>query len=89
MSKPEKNLDVVAINDRTDLVIWVDGPYDERNAEAVIKMAIMRQGVADRFFVTAPHGVNKAGEKPIRGNVEQPMVEPRGPRGLASQRGGE
>lgn len=56
-----KTLDVVAVSD-DNKVLWVDGPYDEPNAEAVINMAIMRQGVEDRFFAARPHGQHKTGD---------------------------
>lgn len=55
-------VDVVAVSHDSE-VLWVYGPKDEANAEAAINMAIMRQGLEDRFFTTAPTGKFKAGDK--------------------------
>jgi len=58
----EKNLDVVAVDLETKKILWVQERLDEDNADAVISMAVMRQGVKDRFFVAVTHGDYKAGD---------------------------
>lgn len=58
----KKMKDVLAVSTETNKVLWVDGPKDEKNAEAIINMAIMRQGVRDRFFTTAKPGKYKDGD---------------------------
>jgi hypothetical protein len=58
-------VDVVAVSlEAAKRVLWSEGPYTEREAEAeaVIRMAIFRQGVADRFFTTSRPGRYKAGD---------------------------
>ena len=92
MSKQQ--YDVAAITINGSEVIWVDGPYDAENADAVIKMAVMRQGVEDRFFAACKPKQYKAGDKWTGGvQLELPpedpdyinvggMRYPRGPRGL-------
>ena len=59
----ESMFDVVAVSTDDNRVLWVDGPKTEPNAHAIITMAIMRQGVEDRFFTTAIPGKYKAGDK--------------------------
>lgn len=59
--KPQ--FDVAAIEISTGSVLWIDGPYDAQNADAVIKMAIMRQGVKDRFFAACQPKQYKSGDK--------------------------
>ena len=34
----------------------------ERNAEAIVNMAVMRRGVEHHFFTTAPHGKYRDGD---------------------------
>jgi hypothetical protein len=43
-------------------ILWIDSVENEENAEAVIKMAIARQGVEDRFFKSVEHGKFKEGD---------------------------
>lgn len=63
MKKQKEELfDVVAVSDHGSLVLWVMTDKTERNAEAIINMAVMRQGVADRFFTTAQPGRYKEGD---------------------------
>lgn len=62
MSK-EKQFDVAAVEISTGNVLWVDGPYDAQSADAVIKMAVMRQGVEDRFFAPCSTGSCKQGDR--------------------------
>lgn len=84
--------DVAAVEISTGAVIWVDGPFDAENADAVIRMAIIRQGVEDRFFSTCQHDQYKQGDK-WEGGLPLPeldkeyihaggMMFPRGKRGL-------
>jgi hypothetical protein len=90
----EAQFDVAAVSIETSTVLWVSGPHNAENADAVTKMAIMRQGVEDRFFSPCQHGQYKAGEK-WTGGVPLPVLEedpdyihaggmyfPRGKRGL-------
>ncbi len=47
-------------------ILWVDDAKTKPNAEAVEVMAVMRQGVADRFFAVVPAGDHKTGEKWVK-----------------------
>ena len=90
MGKPM--YDVVAVELETSKVLWMMGPNDADNAEAVHNMAIMRQGVEDRFFGYAQPGQYKKGddwEGGVQLSGQDPeyvhsggMVFPRGKRGL-------
>lgn len=63
-SEDDGNLyDVVAVGIDDSRVIWVDRKKTLPNAEAVVAMAVMRQGVEDRFFAPVPHGRYKEGDK--------------------------
>lgn len=63
-SKDDGNLyDVVAISLNDSSILWVDEKKTLPNAEAVVAMAVMRQGVSDRFFKPVPHGQYKKGDK--------------------------
>lgn len=55
--------DVIAVEIDTSRIIWVDRKKTLPNAEAVIAMAVMRQGVEDRFFCEVPHGRYEEGDK--------------------------
>ena len=59
----ESMFDVVAVSTDDNRVLWVDGPKTEPNANAIITMAIMRQGVEDRFFTAANPGKYRVGDK--------------------------
>jgi hypothetical protein len=91
--------DVVAVTIKDSKILWVMGPRDAANAEAIHNMAIMRQGVEDRFFAYAQPKQYVAGDK-WEGGVELPAPEesddgrlvkrgdmwyPNGPRGLERQ----
>jgi len=58
-----KKYDVAAVSLDDNSILWVDGPKTLPNAEATVRMAVMRQGVEDRFFVEVTHGVYKQGDK--------------------------
>ncbi len=55
--------DVVAVSLDDSSVIWVDENQTLPNAEAVVAMAVMRQGCEDRFFAPVPAGKYKQGDK--------------------------
>ena len=57
-----QKFDVIAVNIDTNRILWVDGPKTAANADAFIRMAIMRQGVGDRYFTTTLPGAFKAGD---------------------------
>jgi len=62
--KDDGNLyDVVAVDIDSNSILWVEPKKTARNAEAVIGMAVMRQGVEDRFFTKVAHGTYKQGDK--------------------------
>ena len=48
----EKLVDVIAVSFGDARVLWVMPRKTERNAEAIIAMAVARQGVEDRYFTT-------------------------------------
>lgn len=90
MAKPM--FDVVAVDTATSKILWVMGPQDAANAEAIYNMAIMRQGVENRFFAYAQPRQYTEGDV-YEGGVELPpqdpnyitsgaITYPRGPRGL-------
>lgn len=55
--------DVVAVSIEHGTVRMMDRNLDEQNAEAVIRMAVMRRGVEEEFFSKAPAGKYKDGDK--------------------------
>jgi hypothetical protein len=55
--------DVVAVSIDDSTILWVYEKKTLPNAEAVVAMAIMRQGVEDRFFSPVPHGTYQQGDK--------------------------
>ena len=55
--------DVVAISLDDNSILWVDKNKTLPNAEAVVAMAVMRQGCGDRFFAPTPHGKYKQGDQ--------------------------
>jgi hypothetical protein len=57
-----KLYDVVAVSLGDNSILWVDEKKTLPNAEAVVNMAIMRQGVEDRFFKPVAHGTYKQGD---------------------------
>jgi len=59
----EKLFDVLAVNFETYTVKFMAEGKTERNAEAVERMAIMRRGVEEDFYVSVPAGMYKEGEK--------------------------
>jgi hypothetical protein len=61
MSEPLK--DVWAVSLETGKVRLMAESLTEKNAEAVVSMAVMRRGVDEEFFGTAPHGKYKEGDK--------------------------
>lgn len=72
MGKPMYDVICVSIDEPT--ILWVDGPHDRDNAEAVHDMAIARQGVRDRFFAYAQPKQYKSGDK-WEGGVNIPNRE--------------
>lgn len=56
----EKLFDVVAVNIKTGAERLIAEHKTERNAEAIVAMAVMRQGVVTEFFKTrlSPHEVS-------------------------------
>lgn len=55
--------DVVAVDLHTNRILWVEHKKTLPNAEAVVAMAVMRQGVEDRFFSEVPHGAYNEGDE--------------------------
>lgn len=60
--KAEPMFDVVAVSLEGRKVLWTMGPKTERNAEAIIDMAVMRQGCDDRYFTTSDPGKYAEGD---------------------------
>lgn len=58
-----KLYDVVAVSLDDNSILWVEQKKTLPNAEAIVAMAVMRQGVENRFFTEVPHGTYKQGEK--------------------------
>ena len=57
-----KLFDVVAVNMDTNKVRLMAESKSERNAEAIVMMAVGRRGVEEEFFAEVPHGKYKAGD---------------------------
>ena len=55
--------DVVAVSLDNNRILWVERKKTLPNAEAVVAMAVMRQGCDDRFFSEVPHGAYQEGDK--------------------------
>ena len=55
--------DVVAVSLDDNSILWVEEKKTLPNAEAIEAMAVMRQGVEDRFFTHVPHGTYRQGDK--------------------------
>lgn len=63
-SKDDGHLyDVIAVSIRDSSILWVDRGKTLPNAEAIEMMAVMRQGVEDRFFTHVPTGTYKQGDQ--------------------------
>lgn len=56
MKTKEQLFDVVAVNLTTGAARHLDTGKTERNAEAIVSMAVMRRGVDEEFFKTVPAG---------------------------------
>lgn len=54
--------DVLAVSIETNAVRLMAQNKDERNAEAIVEMAVIRRGVEEEFFTTAPTGKYKDGD---------------------------
>lgn len=60
--RPETTLyDVLAVRHEDDVVKWVEHDKTYTNAEAIMKMAIMRQGLDECRFVIIPSGPHASG----------------------------
>lgn len=55
--------DVLGVNLETKLVRVMARDKTEENASAFIDMAVMRRGVDDEFFASAPSGMYSDGDK--------------------------
>lgn len=51
----EPLFDVVAVNLKTGAERFLDQRKTERNAEAIVDMAVIRRGVDVEFYTTKPH----------------------------------
>lgn len=58
-----KMFDVVAVNVTTRKVRLIAENKTERNAEAIVMMAVGRRGVEEEFFTECAHGEYKEGDK--------------------------
>ena len=54
--------DVIEVDFETHKVRVLETGKSERNAEAVVQMAVMRRGVERSFFTTAPAGKYRDGD---------------------------
>lgn len=55
-TKSEPLFDVVAVNMQTGAERHIDTRKTERNAEAIVSIAVIRRGVEEEFFKTVPAG---------------------------------
>lgn len=58
----ETLFDVVAVSLDDNSILWVEKKKTLANAEAIVSMAVMRQGCDDRFFTSVPHGLYSKGD---------------------------
>jgi len=70
--------DVLAVNIETSVVRVIDRNKTERNAEAIVNMAVMRRGVDVEFFTTAPAGKYRGGETCQAGSAPE-VAQPENP----------
>jgi len=61
-SKTEPLFDVVAVNIQTNNVRFMAQGKTERNAEAIVNMAVHRRGVEEEFYTEVPAGKFKEGD---------------------------
>ena len=54
--------DVVAVNLETKAVRFMAEKQDQRNAEAVVYLAVMRRGVDTEFYAEVPAGMYQDGD---------------------------
>ena len=73
--------DVVRVAFTTNQVKVLAGPRDKWQAEAVLKMAVLRTGVEYQFFARVPHGRYQDGDEwkgaedeVVAGTVEESMA---------------
>ncbi len=59
---PEPLLDVIAVQHDTKRIRLIATGKTEGNAEAIVMMAVMRLGVDEEFFDTAPTGKYRDGD---------------------------
>lgn len=63
MTAPVDLKDVVAVDLVTDTVRIMAENKTERNADAIVNLAVMRRGVDEEFFAVVPHGKYSTGDK--------------------------
>lgn len=51
----EALFDVIAVNIETGAERFLDTAKTERNAEAIVRMAVMRRGCDEEFYTIKPH----------------------------------
>lgn len=61
--QPSARFDVVAVNLHTRIVRLIATDKTERNADAIVMMAVGRHGVDNEFFSECPHGKYRDGDK--------------------------
>ena len=61
--KKQQLYDVVAVSLTTEKVRLIAEDKTERNAEAIVNMAVMRRGVEEEFFTEVRAGTYKEGDK--------------------------
>jgi hypothetical protein len=54
--------DVVAVDIESGVVRIIAHAKDEENAEAIVKMAVMRRGVDEEFFSAVPEATYQEGD---------------------------
>ena len=58
-----EKFDVVEVNMETSVVKMMGFNKDEKNAEAILKFALMRRGGDDVFYSVEPAGIYRDGDK--------------------------
>ena len=58
-----EQFDVVAVNIENNTVRLMAQGKDSANAEAIVRIAVMRRGVDEEFFSDVPSGKYKDGDK--------------------------
>ncbi len=67
--------DIIAVSLATNVVRIIAENKTERNAEAIVNMAVMRRGTSEEFFTEVPAGSCQNGDKFGEKFAAKPMTD--------------